>query len=70
METWQRLEGKASRGHGAQGQLWLGAKQGAEGHVQDVSSPIDEGLILTAVVLDLEHPHGVRWPPWAPAHQP
>lgn len=44
-------------------------EEGAQ-RLQSGSSPVDEGLVLAAVVLNLEHPHGVCWPPWPPAHQP
>lgn len=38
--------------------------------LQNASSPVDEGLVLAAVILNLEHPHGVCWPSRPPAHQP
>lgn len=47
-----------------------GRAPGVQPGVGRMSSPVDERLILAAVVLDLEHPHWVCWPPGTPAHQP
>lgn len=63
--AWKPTE-REGAGAGVLAQPWRG---GAEGRL-GASSPVDEGLVLAAVVLDLEHPHGVRWPPGPPAHQP